>query len=312
MNKMPIISAKERASERKGIKGCIFGKSGIGKTSLLWTLDPQKTLFFDLEAGDLAVEGWNGDSIRPKTWDLCRDFAVFIGGANPALPDTQAYSQAHYKFVCSQFGEISALDKYETIFIDSITVAARLCFNWCKSQPQSFSDKTGKADLRTIYGLQGQEMINWLIHLQHARSKNIWLVGILDEKLDDFGRRFYTPQIEGSKTGLELPGIVDQVITMAEISDDKNHSDNMPYRAFITHTINPYGFPAKDRSGRLAMIEEPNLGKLMEKIRSPLTSENRRNKYEKSCLSNNPDSNSLNDKSNNNNSNNNNSETKGD
>ena len=35
---LPIISADERLKETKGIKGCIFGKSGIGKTSLLWTL----------------------------------------------------------------------------------------------------------------------------------------------------------------------------------------------------------------------------------------------------------------------------------
>lgn len=98
-------------------------------------------------------------------------------------------------------------------------------------------------------------------------------MGILDEKLDDFGRKFYTPQIEGSKTGLELPGIVDQVITMAEIGDGGGSADST-YRAFINHTINPYGFPAKDRSGRLVMIEEPHLGKLMEKIKSPLAAKN--------------------------------------
>ena len=31
---LPIISADERLAQRKGIKGCIFGRSGIGKTSL--------------------------------------------------------------------------------------------------------------------------------------------------------------------------------------------------------------------------------------------------------------------------------------
>ena len=267
MNKLPIISAKERIAERRGIKGCIFGKSGIGKTSLLWTLDPNTTLFVDLEAGDLAVEGWNGDTIRPKTWQDVQDLAVFISGPNNALIQTQAYSQAHYDSLCNKLGNRALLDKYQTIFIDSITTASRICFGWCKSQPQSFSERTGKFDIRGAYGLQGQEMINWLIHLQHARTKNIWLVGILDERLDDFNNRVYSPQIEGSKTGLELPGIVDQVITMAEIGDD-----GASYRAFINHTINPYGYPAKDRSGRLASIEEPHLGKLMEKIKSPLAS----------------------------------------
>ena len=40
---LPIISADQRLKEQRGIKGCIFGKSGIGKTSLLWTLDENKT-----------------------------------------------------------------------------------------------------------------------------------------------------------------------------------------------------------------------------------------------------------------------------
>jgi len=265
MNKLPIISADERLKEQKGIKGCILGKAGIGKTSLLWTLDPATTLFLDMEAGDLAVEGWQGDTLRPRTWPECRDFAVFIGGANPALRPEQPYSQAHYEAVCERYGDPAQLAKYETIFIDSITVAGRLCFGWCRGQPQAVSEKNGKEDLRGAYGLHGQEMISWLTHLQHTRGKNVWFVGILDEKTDDFNRRFYTPQVEGSKTGLELPGIVDQVITMAEIRP----SDGEPFRAFVCHTINAYGFPAKDRSGRLEVMEKPHLGELMAKIRAP-------------------------------------------
>ncbi len=105
MNSLPIISADERLKETRGIKGCIFGKSGIGKTSLLWTLNPKTTLFFDLEAGDLAVEGWQGDTIRPKTWQECCDFAVFIGGPNRALRPDQKFSQRHYDEVCQKFGD---------------------------------------------------------------------------------------------------------------------------------------------------------------------------------------------------------------
>lgn len=263
---LPIISASERLKQKSGIKGVILGASGLGKTSLLWTLEADKTLFFDLEAGDLAVEGWTGDTIRPRTWQECRDFAVFIGGPNPALRDEQAYSQAHYDSVIEQFGDPTSLDKYDTIFIDSITVAGRLCLQWCKGQPQAISDRTGKPDTRGAYGLHGQEMIAFLTHLQHTRNKNVWFVGILDERIDDFNRKVYVPQIDGSKTGLELPGIVDEVITLADIASE----DGQSYRAFITHTLNPYGYPAKDRSGRLDLIEEPHLGRLMEKIRQPV------------------------------------------
>jgi hypothetical protein len=263
---LPIISADQRLAEPRGIKGTIFGKSGIGKTSLLWTLDPATTLFIDLEAGDLAIEGWSGDSVRPRTWKECRDFAVFIGGPNPALREDQPYSQAHFDEVCGRYGDPEVIGKYETVFIDSITVAGRLCFQWCRGQPEAFSDKTGKPDVRGAYGLHGREMVAWLTHLQHTRAKNVWFVGILDEKLDDFNRRVFQPQIDGSKTGLELPGIVDEVLTMAEIKDESG----TPYRAFVCQTINSWNFPAKDRSGRLDLIEEPHLGRLMAKIRGPV------------------------------------------
>ena len=273
---LPIISADERLSQRRGIKAAIFGKCGLGKTSLLWTLPPEKTLFMDLEAGDLAVEGWTGDTIRPRTWTDCRDFAVFIGGPNPALRDDQVYSNAHYAAVVDQYGDTSALDRYDTIFVDSITVAGRLCFQWCRGQPEAFSDKTNKPDIRGAYGLHGREMIGWLTHLQHTRSKNIVFVGVLDEKLDDFNRKLFVPQIDGAKTGLELPGIVDEVLTLAELKSE----DGALHRAFVCQTLNAWGYPAKDRSGRLELTEEPHLGRLFEKINGPVRPASERLTYE--------------------------------
>ena len=262
---LPIISADERLKENRGIKGCIIGKTGIGKTSLLWTLPTESTLFIDLEAGDLAVQDWQGDIIRARSWQECKDIAAFTCGANPSIRSGGSYSSEHYNQVCSKFGDPKSLDKYETIFIDSITAAGRLCLGWCKNQPQSISDKTGKEDMRAAYGLHGMEMITWLTHLQHVEGRNIWLTCILEEKLDEFNRKVFGLQIDGSKTANELPGIVDQVITIAEIKDKLGESK----RGFITHTINPYGYPAKDRSGKLECIEEADLGKLIKKIKSP-------------------------------------------
>jgi len=273
---LPIVTADQRMAEQRGIKGVIFGASGIGKTSLLWTLRSTTTLFFDLEAGDLAIEGLAIDAVRPRTWKECRDFAVFIGGPNPALRADQPYSRAHYDEVCARFGDPAALNRYDTVFIDSITVAGRLCFQWCKGQPEAQSEKTGKPDVRGAYGLHGREMIAWLTHLQHTRGKNVWFVGILDQKLDDFNRKVFSPQIDGSKTGLELPGIVDQVITMTDVPD----AQGKPQRVFVCQTLNPWGYPAKDRSGRLALLEPPHLGQLMDKVRGPLIPAERRLTYQ--------------------------------
>lgn len=77
---LKIISAEERLREKRGHKIVVCGKSGVGKTTLVRTLDIQKTLFMDLEAGDAAIEGVAVDVIRPRTWAECRDFACLLGG----------------------------------------------------------------------------------------------------------------------------------------------------------------------------------------------------------------------------------------
>jgi hypothetical protein len=41
------------------------------------------------------------------------------------------------------------------------------------------------------------------------------------------------------------------------------------FRAFVCTTLNRWGYPAKDRSGRLEELEEPHLGKLFEKMSGP-------------------------------------------
>jgi len=92
-------------------------------------------------------------------------------------------------------------------------------------------------------------------------DKNVIFVGILDEYTDDYGRKQYALQIEGSKTGKELPGIVDEVLTMAVLG-----GENGSFRAFVCDALNEWGYPAKDRSGRLDTLEEPHLGKLIEKM----------------------------------------------
>jgi len=273
METMKIITADERLSQKAGIKGIIVGPSGIGKTSLLFTLDPETTLFVNAEAGELSVQEWGGDMVRLRTWPDARNIAAVIGGANPAYAADEVYSEAHQANALEAIG--TDFSKYETIFIDSITELSRICFTWAKQQPESFT-KNGDADTRGTYGLMGREMVAWLKQFQHCPTHNVWLVGLLNEIKDDFGRTNHVMQVEGSKTALEAPGITDQVISMVQFKPDEGE----PYRAFVTKSVNEWGYPAKDRSGRLDLIEEPHLGKLMEKISAPATPAAERLSYE--------------------------------
>ncbi len=258
---LPIISADQRLAEKRCAKVALVGVPGAGKTSQIRTLDAERTLLVDTEAGDLSILDWAGDTLRPRTWPEFKDLVVFLAGPSPSASPEQAFSQAHFDHVCQKYGDPAQLAKYDTYFVDSLTVLSRMCLAWCKTQPAAFSEKTGKPDTRGAYGLLGTEMIGALTHLQHVRDKHVIYVCILEEKLDDFNRRIYQLQLEGAKTSAELPGVLDEVITLAILKAD----DGTPYRAFVTGADNAWGFPSKDRSGRLDPIEEPHLGKLIAK-----------------------------------------------
>jgi hypothetical protein len=258
---MNIIGADQRLSEKRGAKALIIGPTGVGKTSLLRTLDPTCTLFVDIEAGDLSVLDVPVDTIRINDWPAARDLACRIGGPDPSFPETACYSREHYE---ATGGELDNLAKYDVIFVDSITAISRLSFRWSEQQPEAFSERTGKKDVRGAYGLHGREMIAWLHQLQHARGKSIIFVAILEKIVDEFNKAEWQVQLEGSKTGRELPGIVDQIITMNWI----DFGDGALTRAFVCTNPNQWGWPAKDRSGRLEQIEKPHLGELIEKLTS--------------------------------------------
>ena len=101
-----LVNAEERNKQFTGVKAVITGKPGIGKTTLLTHLDPRYTLFIDLEAGDLAVGDFKGNTLQPRTWAQCQAIACLAGGFNPAIQNPKAmYSEAHYEACCASIPE---------------------------------------------------------------------------------------------------------------------------------------------------------------------------------------------------------------
>jgi AAA domain len=258
-----IITFEERVTEPRGVHALIAGPYGVGKTSLVRKLNPLSTLFIDAEDGGLAINDVPVPHIRPKTWPSMRDLAVRIAGPNPSFGKNEPYSQEHFDRVG---GYLPGIEKVRTVVWDSMTETSRLCFRHSSAQPETLSERTGKPDLRSAYGLHARELLLMSRHLQSASGLNIILTCALETIVDDFGRLMHQLQMEGQRVPREIPGIVDLVITMASI----DFGDSKPVRAFVCTSPNPWGYPAKDRSGKLEQIEKPDLGALIAKILSPV------------------------------------------
>ena len=270
-----IVTADERLSAANNkTSAAIFGPPGAGKTSLLKTLPPNETICLDLEAGMKSVQDWPGDSIPVRTFTDALDIGCLVGGINPAADPNGFFSEGHYQHLAQAYPDLVRLLAGKSIvFVDSITDLTRQAMAWAKTRPESFSEKTGRPDARVAYGSLAREVIGLLKHLQHAQGRTVIFVGILERITDEFNRTTWQPQMEGGKAGRELPGIVDQVISMSLFEPEGDGWRHDPERAdtrrLVCRAGNPYGLPAKDRSGRLDVTEPPDLGALLAKINTP-------------------------------------------
>jgi hypothetical protein len=256
---MMIISPEERLAERRGAHILVVGPYGVGKSSLLRGLNSSTAVFVDVEHGSLAVDDVPVPHIRPETWPEIRDVIVRVAGPNRSFQPNEPYSQAHFDRVG---GFLPDIERYTTVFLDTVTAASRLSFRWASAQPEAFTER-GKPDLRTAYGLHAREMLLALHHLQSARGLNVVLVGALETVTDDYGRTVHQLQAEGQRVPREIAGIVDIVATMHWL----DFGDGTPVqRGFVCTSPNPWGYPAKDRSGHLEQLEPPHLGALINKV----------------------------------------------
>ena len=216
-----IVTADERLSAAANKTTlALFGPSGVGKTTLLRGAARGQTLCIDLEAGMKSMQDWRGDSIPVRCFEDAVDIACLVGGPNPAADPNGFFSEAHHATSPRPYPDLVRLLAAKSfVFLDSITDLTRQAMAWAKKQPEAFSreDRQARHPRRLRFaGARGDRAAQ----APAARAGQDGDPGRDPGEASptSSGKVGWQPQMEGGKAARELPGIVDQVITLALFS----------------------------------------------------------------------------------------------
>lgn len=140
---------------------------------------------------------------------------------------------------------------YESIALDSISEIGEVVLNY---------EKKIAKDPRQAYGAMQEQMTDIIRAFRDLSGKHVYFSGKVEKTSDEMGRILYAPSMPGNKLGQQLPFFFDEVLALRLERD----SDGNTQRAIMCHSDGIW--QAKDRSGKLASWEMPDLGEIIKKI----------------------------------------------
>jgi len=161
------------------------------------------------------------------------------------ISDMDALREA-YKWLA----ESDEAKQFASVAIDSISEIAEVCLN---------TEKKVNKDPRAAYG-EMQTTMAEIIRRFRDLPKHILMTAKLEKAQDEMGRMLYSPSMPGNKTGQSLPYYFDIVAALRVEKD----AEGVTQRAMMLESDGLW--QAKDRSGKLAVWEAPDLGEIIRKI----------------------------------------------
>ena len=143
--------------------------------------------------------------------------------------------------------------KYQTVCIDSLSDIAETAVS---------REKENQADPRKAYLVIQDLMFPLLRKIRDSDSIHFYIITKVKMIKDDNNVEQYVPRMPGRQMGPELPYLFDYVFPMRLWEDDE---DNV-YPYLQCNEQHDTKWIAKDSSGRLKKMEEPNLEKLFKKL----------------------------------------------
>lgn len=140
---------------------------------------------------------------------------------------------------------------FESVALDSISEIGEVILN---------AEKKIAKDPRQAYGAMQEQMGDLIRAFRDLPGKHIYMSAKLEKSQDEMGRMLYAPSMPGNKVGQSLPYFFDEVLALRVERDAEGNTQ----RALMCDTDGLW--QAKDRSGKLAAWEAPDLGAIIEKI----------------------------------------------
>ena len=214
------------AVQDQGAKILVYGMAGAGKTFLARTA-PGKVLVISAEAGLLSIrDAQNVEAIEVKS----------------AAEVVEVYEALR-----------SGKLQYDTVCLDSISEISELLLQ---------AEKARHKDARKAYG-EVQESVTNVMRAFRDLQMHVMFI-CKEDKVNNDGTFEQAPKMVGTKLGQSITYFFDEVLALRVIED--TDAEGNPIQARWLQTRIGQGYVAKDRSGKLEAIEEPNLTKLIEKL----------------------------------------------
>lgn len=234
----------------------LAGAAGVGKTSQLRCLLGQ-----DYQNGQ-----WVQTELKPeKVFVLSAESGLLCVRElveSGAISGFEIRSLAEFKEALQYcYSDEFKAQGFQWIFIDSLTeIASRCVEDMQRKYPN-------KADSFKMWGDYNTVMTDIIKKFRDMPEINVVFTCLVAVDKDDVGRRFFGPDIPGSSLKTRLPSYFDEVffLTRQAVVVGGDAENPVTETRLVFNTDEPAGL-AKDRSGKLASQEYPNLLMCRDKI----------------------------------------------
>lgn len=234
-----VLESSQDLAKGNGVKVLVYGPAGLGKTMLCATAP--NPIIISAESGLLSLAKSNLIRVYgKKNKDVTYNIPVI------QITDIDDLTAAR------EWCDTPAAEQFDTICIDSLSEIAEVVLNNAKRQVK---------DPRQAYGELMEKMGTTIRSFRDLHGKHVYMTSKMEHSKDEVtGVSMYGPMMPGNKLAPDIPYLYDEVF---HIGTDKLE-DGTPYRYLRTQPDRQ--FQAKDRSGALDIIEEPNLSAIFRKI----------------------------------------------